>query len=200
MTKTNPFATRYIRPGELPYIYPERLSAAALVEQLQGNNWRGQIIGPHGSGKSTLVADLTPALEDAGRVVVYRQVKPTDADERGQDYLELVATASGQTMLIIDGYEQLSWWTRRRIESGSGGQGCGLLITAHRDMGLPALLQLQPSLETAEQVVQQLLPPGDRTITRGDILAAWNASGENIREMLFKLFDVYQSRDQSPRP
>ena len=196
MTTSNPFATRFIRPGGLPYIYPDGLSAGALVEQLRSNHWQGQIIGPHGSGKSTLVADLTPALEAAGRSVVYRQIKPAEADKPQQDYLAPLANAAERTQVIIDGYEQLSWWSRRRIESACRRHKCGLLITAHRDMGLPTLVTLQPSFNLAVQVVQRLLPQDDRTISQGDILAAWHSSHENIRETLFKLFDIYQARDK----
>ena len=41
--------------------------AATLVESLATAGWRGQIVGPHGSGKSTLVAALLAALAAAGR-------------------------------------------------------------------------------------------------------------------------------------
>jgi len=195
---TNPFATRFIRPGELAYIYPPGQSAAALVEQLRANDWQGQIIGPHGSGKSTLLADLTPALAAAGRSVIYRQVKPQGVEPAKQDYLETLASANERTQFIMDGYEQLSWWSRRRIESICRRRRCGPLITAHRDMGLPTLINLQPSLELVEQVVQRLLASDDRTILREDIVAAWEMSDSNIRETLFKLFDVYQARIFTP--
>ncbi len=199
---TNPFATRSIRPGELAYIYPPGQSAAALLEQLRANDWQGQIIGPHGSGKSTLLADLSPVLEAAGRSVVYQQVKPQGVERGKQDFLETLASANERTQFIIDGYEQLSWWSRRRIESICRRRRCGPLVTAHRDMGLPTLVALQPSLELAEQVVQRLLASGDRTILREDIVAAWEMSDGNIRETLFKLFDVYQARacTQDGRP
>src|SRR5262245_55807228 len=66
---TNPFATRWVRPGVIPYYFAHTTNAAAVVEKLKENRWRGAIIGPHGSGKSTLLASLAPLIESAGRRV-----------------------------------------------------------------------------------------------------------------------------------
>src|SRR5436190_14964663 len=66
---TNPFATRWVRPGVIPYYFAAGTTAAALFEKLKENRWRGAIIGPHGCGKSTLLASLDPLIESAGRPV-----------------------------------------------------------------------------------------------------------------------------------
>jgi hypothetical protein len=196
-TGMNPFSTRHIRPGALDYLFPARQSAAALVERLRAADWLGQIIGPHGSGKSTLLAALTPALAAAGRVVVSRQIRGREPGGRGQE--PNTESLSGlnldaNTQLIIDGYEQLSWWSRRRIENVRRRHGAGLLVTAHQDLGLPTLFVTQPTLELAQQVVGRLLDSDDQTITIEDITAAWETAEGNLRETLFKLFDVYQAR------
>ncbi len=60
--QSNPFSTRFVRPGALAYRFPPGESAATLVERLAASGWRGQIVGPHGSGKSTLVAALGETL------------------------------------------------------------------------------------------------------------------------------------------
>src|SRR5205809_770947 len=73
---SNPFATRFIRPGAIPFLFLDGNSAAAIVERLKANNWRGQIMGEHGSGKSTLVATLVPVLKAAGREVVAIKIAP----------------------------------------------------------------------------------------------------------------------------
>src|SRR5262245_4595947 len=96
----NPFSTRHIRPGALPYLFPPGESAAGLVDRLQAAGWCGQIIGPHGSGKSTLLAALVPALEAAGRMVVLRQIR---ADTK--DLQSLPADLTAETQIVIDSYE-----------------------------------------------------------------------------------------------
>lgn len=184
----NPFATRYTRPGALDFILPPGESVAALVGKLRQQGWWGQIIGPHGSGKSTLLASLTPALEAAGRRVLRETV------HSGQRSVALPGDLAQDAMLMIDGYEQLSWFARWRVKSFCRRRRAGLLITAHADAGLPTLFCTEPSLALAEQLVTRLLPAEDATITPADIAAAHSAHPGNLREMLFALFDLYQHR------
>src|SRR6476469_9808642 len=106
--RSNPFATRFIRPGAIPFLFLDDDSAEAIVERLKANKWWGQIIGAHGSGKSTLVAMLIPLLEATGRQVVSLKIRP---GERGRPAIDK-SSLSPTTQLIVDGYEQLSWWSR----------------------------------------------------------------------------------------
>jgi hypothetical protein len=190
---SNPFATRFTRPGAIPYLFAEGESAAMLIERLRSHDWQGQIIGPHGSGKSTLLAALVPALEAAGRTVISlalhqgeRQLPPLDR-----------AALSSQAQLIIDGYEQLSWWSRWRVHWLCHRARAGLLVTAHADVGLPTIYRAQPSEALAQRVVTELLPHGEAAITPADVSTAYVASKGDVRETLFKLFDVYQQRTSS---
>jgi hypothetical protein len=67
---TNPFATRWTRPGAIPFVFADGGTMLDLVARLQANEWRGAIVGPHGSGKSTLLAALVPAIAATGRRAV----------------------------------------------------------------------------------------------------------------------------------
>jgi hypothetical protein len=106
----NPFCTRRIRPGAIPFVFPAGEDAEALVRRLQQNDWRGEIIGPHGTGKSTLLATLLPAIERAGRRITLvalhdgQRRLPTDFDRDCRPCETMV--------LVVDGYEQLSRWRR----------------------------------------------------------------------------------------
>jgi hypothetical protein len=189
---SNPFSTRFIRPGAIPFVFPEGLSAQSLVEQLAANRWCGQIIGPHGSGKSTLLATLIPALEAAGRQVQHIAL------HQGEHRLPRMerSTLAGDTQLVIDGYEQLSWWSRRRVKSMCQRQGAGLLVTAHSDVGLPTLFQTQPSQELARKIVEKIVPADSTRLSTDDVNRAFEATGGNLRETLFRLYDVYQERNE----
>ncbi len=188
---SNPFSTRFIRPGAIPFVFPEGQSAQSLVEMLAGNRWIGQIIGPHGSGKSTLLATLIPALTAAGRQVHHIAL------HQGEHRLPRIdrAALNSTTQLIIDGYEQLSWWPKRRVKSMCQRNGAGLLITAHADVGLPTLFQTQPSQQLAQTIVAKIVPADSTRVTANDIQLAFEATGGNLRETLFRLYDVYQQRN-----
>jgi energy-coupling factor transporter ATP-binding protein EcfA2 len=187
---SNPFATRFIRPGAIPFVFPEGVSTQSLVQQLGDQGWWGQIVGPHGSGKSTLLATLAPALEAAERRVIAITM------HQGEHRLPPIdqSAFAANTQLIIDGYEQLSWWPKRRVKSLCHRHRCGLLVTAHTDVGLPTLYLTQPSLQLAEAVVARLVSHSDAKISAEDISTAFAASDGNLRETLFRLFDVCQHR------
>jgi hypothetical protein len=192
MTGSNPFATRFTRPGAIEFLFPGGQSAESLVERLRAESWWGQIIGPHGSGKSTLLATLAPALEQAGRMVV------SLAATAGRPLPQIdLAALTPRVQLVIDGCEQYGWLTRCKIQAVARDRGAGLLVTTHADLGLPTLLETQPSVELAELVVRRLLPPGDATVADDDVRQAFARHKGNLRETLFALFDLYQARTRT---
>jgi hypothetical protein len=200
MSDSNPFATRFVRPGAIGYLFQEELSADSLVTSLRQSQWWGEIVGPHGSGKSTLIAALTPELAAAGREVV-RYVLAADGGGRPECLVPATAHSflaeqplGPSTQLILDGYERISWWWRRRIQALCRKRGAGLLVTTHQPLGLPLLYQTRSTEQLAQLVVGRLLAPGETLVTAADVTAAFRKSSGNVRETLFALFDVYQAR------
>jgi hypothetical protein len=191
--EANPFATRFVRPGALPYLFPPGVSVSGLLDRLATAGWRGEIVGPHGSGKSTLLAALVPAIEQTGRKVILVQLHdgerrlPRDADRR-------VRASTHPTALVIDGYEQLPWWRRRWIEWRCRRRGIGLLITSHRSIRLPELTQTRIEMATAQQIVAQLLAGCQEIITPEEVAECVARHGDDLRETLFELYDLFQAR------
>jgi hypothetical protein len=191
ISEHNPFSTRFVRPGAIEYLFPHDLSAEALIDKLRGHAWQGEIVGPHGAGKSTLLATLVPHLIDAERNVV--QVALHAGEKALPAPLDGWKTWTPETLVIVDGYEQLSWWSRSKLARRVKERGAGLLVTSHAPTGLPTLLQVAPRIEAAEQVVRQLVPD-EQLINGDDIRQAYDACGGNIRETLFRLYDLYETR------
>ena len=190
--RSNPFATRSIRPGRIPFLFPAGQQLTALLDRLRGGGWWGQIVGPHGSGKSTLLAALLPALRAAGRQVVLLELH--DGQRRLPADVWRQPRFSAATQLVIDGYEQLSRWQRLRIKRRCRLAGCGLLVTSHAPLGLPDVYCTRPDLETALRVVQALLADEPGAIGADEIERSFLAHHGNLREMLFTLYDVYERR------
>jgi hypothetical protein len=189
---TNPFATRWTRPGAIPFDFGGRCSVDELVRRLANCDWRGAIVGPHGSGKSTLVRTLIPALEAAGRGAVL--ITLCDGQKRLPLSLRRLDRQRGRSIVVIDGYEQLGRLPRWRLQSHCRRRGYGLLVTAHGHCGLPALFRTGPDLAMIERVVEQVLPPHGGRIRRSDLERAWRRHGENVRELLFELYDLFETR------
>ncbi len=191
-TGSNPFATRFIRPGAIEYLFPAGISAATLAADLERNHWRGSLMGPHGSGKSSLLMALIPELERLGRQLVRQQLQ---GGQRTLTWPDLNWRAwTLNTLVVIDGYEQLSLWQRLLLRARIHQRRAGLLVTAHQPVSLPLIYTTRPTPDLAQQIVRQLLTAGDERITPEDVSLACAAHPGNIRETLLCLFDLYRSR------
>jgi GTPase SAR1 family protein len=183
---SNPFATRYVEPGAIPFLFPSGVTAASLIERLRQHHWRGAIVGPHGSGKSTLLAALISELTRQG---IPCELTRLHDGERSLPHA--AGTFREPCLQIIDGYEQLGWLSRWRLVLDCRRYGTGLLVTSHRPNRLPVLFETAPTLETTQAIVASLLRPGASTITPDDVAAAYSRANGNIRETLFDLYDRY---------
>jgi hypothetical protein len=187
---SNPFSTCFVRPGQIPFLFQGAESATTLVERLSAERWQGQIIGPHGTGKSTLVAMLATACETAGRRPWLARLR--DGQRRLSGNWASAVEQCGASLVIIDGYEQLPrwrrWWTRRCCRR----RGWRLLVTAHADVGLPTLYRTDSSIEMAQAIVGHLLAHRATQLDDRTVAEVFLSSGGNLREVLFALYDRYE--------
>ena len=189
---SNPFSSRNIRPGAIPFLFAADEEPAQIVEQLHAAAWWGEIVGPHGSGKSALVATLAPQWAAAGRRLV--SISLHDGQRHLRAFTRDLATVDHQCLVIVDGYEQLSWLSRWRLKRLCRRRGCGLLVTSHEPVGLPRLYTMRPSAPTAERIVAGLVDLESGVIHRDDVERLFEIRGGNLREMLFDLYDLYEER------
>ena len=189
---TNPFATRNVRPGAIPFHFPSGLSADLLADRLREKGWRAQILGQHGAGKTTLLRTLLPVFETRGRQIVFIECRA------GQRSLPRLLPPIGQwtpeTLVVVDGYEQLGFWTRLWLNWRCHKVGCGLLVTTHRPFGLPTLYHVVPELETVEEIVRQLQDSHPSAISSDSVSQHFADQSGNVRELFFRLYDLYEKR------
>jgi hypothetical protein len=201
LAQRNPFATRSVRPGVLRFRFFDGKSLEGLLEQLRQNRWTGEIIGKHGTGKSTLVHSLIPLLTEAGRDVRLFTM------HRGETRLPVAGNDlkswSSTTQLIIDGYEQLGGWTRTLVNRVCRKEGCGLLITAHDSVGLPKLYRTEVNLAAVQSLVREMQINGTPRVLDADVAHSFERQSGNVREVFFELYDVYEHRREltdTPKP
>jgi hypothetical protein len=185
----NPFSTRCTRPGAMPFIFPSGQSVEMLVARLRDNGWRSEIVGPHGAGKSALLATLIPAIERAGRRTIL-----VELHDRERRLPPIPSGSERSTLLIVDGCEQLSRWNRWWLRRLCRRRGWGLLVTAHASVGLPELCQVSTSLELAETLVDRLMAGRPHVVSAAEIAACFTRHHSDLREMLFDLYDLYEQR------
>ena len=161
------------------------------MRQLAEGDRSGQIVGPHGSGKSTLLASLQAALHDAGRTThllvlhdAQRRLPPEDwppAEPLGE-----------QTVVLVDGYEQLSRISRASLKRACRGAKSGLVVTCHESVGLRDLFRTGGDTLLVFRVVRQLLSGHSMNIDEGELRQMLVKHDHNVRELLFALYDRFE--------
>ena len=186
-----------MRPRENPFnvqrtdrldFRPSGWSWNDLMLRLKSNNNRGAIIGPHGSGKTTLVNTLEPKLAETGYDV--RQILLNESHpqfDRG-----VLCEMNSSHFVILDGAERLSrfQWSRvRRLARNAG----GLLVTSHRPGLLPTLVTCTTSVKLLHDILDDLLLDKDGVKARQHAEELFILHQGNIRNVLRAMYDIYSS-------
>ena len=188
--RPNPFATRFIKAGSLPFVFPDGESLPQIEHRLREANWRGQIVGPHGSGKSTLLKSLEPHWATWGRRSFSFALKD------GSRTLPKILTSSDWKhvdTVIVDGYEQLSLWSRIGLLLRCWRSRKGLIVTTHdRVRGIPLLFTTQTNEQLATHLTRTLLdrsnvPNSTELLERVPFYLRKHDG--NMREMFLSLYD-----------
>jgi hypothetical protein len=188
---SNPFATRFTRPGRLAPLDDDGrpLDLDALLDRLEALHGQGAIEGPHGSGKTNLLTALAARIAEQGNAVRLVRVRGV-ADALGVMH-GLRGIRGG--VLCIDGWERLPWLAATALRRWSSCRGSGLIVTAHRPAGLPLLYRTRPSAVVLAALVARLPDHGGR-IGPADIADAVTRHAGDLREALYDLYDRFERR------
>lgn len=193
----NPFSAKFIRPGAIPFHFGSLESAQAVVDRFEEIGGVAQLVGPHGSGKSSLVHHLLPVMDRRG----WRPCLMTlhDGEQRisARDWRH--ARHAACDTWIIDGWEQLTPRWRGLVRAWRWASARRLLVTTHRKGGFPVLAELTTDARLARDLAQWLCRSGAAGQTGNEIPAplisdmaiedAFREAGGNLRETFFSLYD-----------
>jgi hypothetical protein len=192
---SNPFSATRLRPGTIDFVFEHGQNLVQLVDLLEANRWHGEITGRHGTGKSTLLAAMTPAIEARGRTVNAVTLWAGQRDlPRG--YLTSLRHTAGEGVAVIDGVEQLSAWSRMRLRRACRIYGAGLLAATHRSAKLPCIYQTAIDVPRAWKVVERFQQGYPPLVRIGDLVERLAQRQLNLREALFDLYDLYEQRSR----
>ena len=194
---SNPFRSERLRPGVVPFLFGDGQSMDDVLEQLQRSHWRGEIVGPHGTGKSTLVQELLPLIASDGHPVVFGSFSGGR-----QQWNELPAAAGAsdraekkpQRVIVIDGFEQLSAFARWKCKWLTYWLGWGLVVTTHRSVGLPVLVRTNVSSQLAQEIARRIAGDDFGGLNQSDVESALAEHQGNMRDALFWLYDQIEAR------
>lgn len=148
----NPFRSR--RVEQIRYALPEACLDAIADDALQQRC--SCLLGPKGTGKTTLLEDLEPRLQARGHTTqwIRLHLDSPRADRRAAT--QLLNQLPRHAICLFDGAEilnQLQWLQVRRAARK---RGFHLIATLHKPRGVPILRHTSPSWSLAEKFVRQL--------------------------------------------
>jgi hypothetical protein len=188
--RDNPFAAN--RVLSIRYEFPEG-QAGTLLPRLERLRYRAAIVGPHGTGKTTLLEDLEKPLARLGFRVTHLRLDAKHRRFPRGCLSQLATTLDARDLICLDGAEQLDRvrWMMFRWRTRRAG---GVLITSHRPGLLPTLIECTTSPALLEGIMSRLAPQagGVRTPTPEDLFARHHG---NLRDALRELYDVYAAGD-----
>lgn len=221
----NPFSTCFTRPGKVPYFWPgsdrhsdNRVELESLIDRFVGNRCVGQIVGPHGCGKTTLCHVIADELGEIFPTVDYVAIRSGRDVEamRYKNSLRDSSTTTGAKLTIVDGAERVSLLQQRMIvanlarsksfdpeltdpSSRQKRSGLtpkltnGLLFTSHRPLKfVPTLLSVAPSLAAFINVAKYLDPSLE--MAEDQFAKLFGQADQNIREAIMLLYDRHESK------
>ncbi len=182
--RTNPFRTSKL--DSLPFRSVDWNRICARLEEL---NFRGAIIGPHGTGKTTFLFELQTHLErKLGIPVPY--IHLAEKPFPSLHFLWSLATIRSPVCIVDDGVaegNQLWWslvWRIAKIVLGER----GLIVSAHRPVPLPTIFTTRVNPPLFLELARKLKPEmteEDRKVC-DEILSCCNG---NMREAFLELYD-----------
>ena len=196
----NPVATRFTQPGE---IVPVNVSGKCIdlgecLHNLDQCGRIGAIVGPHGSGKTTVLSRIyDEALRGNHSVTRYSLRNTTWQDL--QRVARILLQSKPDDLLLLDSWERMSRTVGSVVCRLAVSRGCRLVVTSHRVMSIPVLMTCQVSLKSFLAIIKQL--PNSRLwlgslIMQKDIETAFESYQPNLREALFRLYDVFEDRSR----
>lgn len=175
----------------MEFVFPHGTQLTRLLATLARSGHQGQIVGAHGTGKSTLLVTLTAYFRR--QKILIREVRTTE--RRRSKLLEaLWACRRKRGIVIVDSFEQLGAverdafvWLARALRSG-------LLVTCHQECQLPVIWRTEVNAPLAKRIVERLTRQDADCVPLAQRHLEMRLArlGGDMRETLFELYDVYR--------
>lgn len=177
--RDNPFRSACV---ESLAFYGDADGIDEVLTRLERLGRRGVLVGAEGTGKTTLLEAIAHQSAQAGQSVVWLRLR-RESEENRVRLRQFFATPVVESMLCIDGLEQLGWWAWQRVQRHAA-DAAHVVATSHRPGRLPVLRRHETSPRLLARLVHELV--GESAI---DAETLWRRHRGNVRLCLRDLYD-----------
>lgn len=165
------------------------ISWDGLLRRLRKLQGRGCVLGPHGTGKTTILQALTDRLRRQGLAIHDHTLRIDDPMLRLDPILW---NLKADRAVILDGADLLNPQEWRRVKNAGAGW---LIVSSHRRKLLPKLYRCRSTPQLLEELMQELHPGNSCAQPSPDQL--YHCHRGNLREALLELYDFHAALPDS---
>ena len=159
-------------------------------ESLAQLNFRAAIVGPMGSGKTTLMNELTNQLNER-KYKTHQLFLPHESNHhREMIKCAIRESLSNHKIVLVDGIERISMLQRHHLYRKTK-QSAGLIINVHKPCRLPTWYRCSTSPDLMCKLLTRLGLDQPSIQTAGQV--AFSKHNGNIRLALRDLYDQFSS-------
>ena len=181
----NPFRVSQLE--SLDWI-PSPMSLDEIFQKWASYNFKGQLVGNHGAGKTTLAHLLKDKLEEGGRSCEYLFTSKTDRNF--SSWNTTVSQKSKDTIFIFDGIGHASYLKRRKWLRETS---CFMALVHKPLKNLPIICTLIPDTHVFEKLCEKLAGKEGLELLEasGGSQAMLKDNNYNMRDCLFNLYAAW---------
>jgi len=187
LARDNPFRMARLEQLAFDFRWSHEEGWASLLRRLEVVDYRGAIIGPHGSGKTQLLSQLVPRLEARGFRVHSLFLNQQSREYPGRFFAS--RRLSRHDLIVLDGCEQLGFWKWRTFLRQAAAAG-GILVSVHRPGRLPTVWQCSTDLSLLQDLLTQL---DVHTVPQEVLESVFLHHQGNLRDILRHFYDLAAS-------
>ena len=168
--------------------FPETLDE--IYGQWQDAEFRGQLIGPHGSGKTSLAHKLEGIANKNGLKSLYLFANSSSLKVDFREWRSQLLETDSETLVIFDGIGHSPYWLRRSLLR----QTHKFLALVHKPLkNIQPICDLNPQPDLLEKLCMDLAPDEGLALLNecGDSAELLRKHKNNLRDCFFELYDLW---------